>query len=906
MTNSPGYSILLACITYGKSMTEALTKHIGILVLCVFGIMACDAGLLENKPDSDGDSLLVDGDVVDGDVDGALGDGDTVESDREVSDRDQDVADGDQSIDSDDEQNPDGDESEVDPEIEEDNDTEIVCVCTTGPCCDGCNFFGMDHICQPNEEGTAQYRCTISGCGGDLEVRLKNRYCSGTSADCTGSLIDDQWRLQDTCEDTEKCNPGLAQCILDRPTCDPTYCAFGSGPCCDDSTNTLYSNDHVCQTNADTEVGCPDGTGCGTDVKRRYRDKLCSGASPLCNGSLASWKVWSIEEACQDTYRCNSVQGSCVQDRPTCDPTYCAFGSGPCCDDSMNTLFGGNHICQADADTEIGCPDGTGCGTDVKRRYRDKLCSGASPLCNGSLASWKVWSIEEACQDTYRCNSVQGSCVQDRPTCDPAYCMSGVCCNTAIQTLYGRSHICERNIPGDDYRCQGSDCGNDVEVKYQERYCDGASSSCSGRLENTSTWGVIEDCETNQRCHPSNYVCEAFSFHDTIQCDGLDRYYYNECGVREEFIENCGDVNNCTADSCSPSGCANVMNTCHNQGTCNLGDGVCSCNNPFMTADCSACQNGYVGYPDCREDSPTAGFVSITAGTFWMGSPANIMCPEEYPGACTGPELGRGSNEPLHRVTLTYNFELKTHEVTQGEFENLLAWNPSSFSSCGSNCPVEYVSWYDALAYANKRSSEAGLTPCYVFANTICRVGTNVGSDPLACMNPYQLGIKSATVTLTENARIPQECEGYRLPTEAEWEFAIRVGWQYTAFYISIGNNGLITDTSCSDANLDQIGWYCGNNNPYSTKAVGTKEANHWGLYDMSGNVAEWVWDGYQANYQADSSIDPAGLSTSLDRIHRGGSWIEASIYCRSAYRPYTSLGVRSNHVGFRLCRSLP
>jgi len=140
----------------------------------------------------------------------------------------------------------------------------------------------------------------------------------------------------------------------------------------------------------------------------------------------------------------------------------------------------------------------------------------------------------------------------------------------------------------------------------------------------------------------------------------------------------------------------------------------------------------------------------------------------------------------------------------------------------------------------------------------------------------------------------------YRLPTEAEWEYAARAGTT-TAFY-----NGGITNSgyNCnSDPNLDKIGWYCGNASN-KTHAVKGKDANSWGLYDMSGNVYEWAWDWF-GNYNGDAT-DPVGLSSGSYRVLRGGIWSNYARYCRSADRNNFSPGYRFNYIGFRLLRSMP
>ena len=309
------------------------------------------------------------------------------------------------------------------------------------------------------------------------------------------------------------------------------------------------------------------------------------------------------------------------------------------------------------------------------------------------------------------------------------------------------------------------------------------------------------------------------------------------------------------------------------------------------------------------------GFVFIPAGSFWMGSPGGEACPGGYTGGgCPGSgtaasELGRGSGETLHYVELTTAFELQAKEVTQGEWQAVFpGWNPSGFPACGDACPVERVSWYDVLAYANAKSSAAGLTACYALTGIACEDGTSVAA-PSDCMTSAQGGIDAATVTLNSVAS-PYGCTGYRLPTESEWEYAYRAGG-LTAFYTSAGNNGAITDTDCSEPNLDQIGWYCGNasSTTHETGSGGGKEANAWGLYDMSGNVWEWCWDRYASTYPAGTVAspvqDPSGSGSGSYRVFRGGSWNSYARNARGAIRGSYAPGDRNDHFGFRLARSV-
>ncbi len=239
-------------------------------------------------------------------------------------------------------------------------------------------------------------------------------------------------------------------------------------------------------------------------------------------------------------------------------------------------------------------------------------------------------------------------------------------------------------------------------------------------------------------------------------------------------------------------------------------------------------------------------------------------------------EPGRLTNETQHEVTLTKAIYVSTYEVTQSEWQAVMGWNESYFP--GAAKPVETLSWYDAVSYCNQRSTLDGLAPAYTIAGA-----TYDGNH-----------ITSAAVTWNQAAK------GYRLLTEAEWEYACRAT-STTAFC-----NGAITNIDCSplDPNLDQVGWYCGNASS-TTHDVGGKTANAWGLKDMHGNVWEWCWDWY-GTYPGGPLTDPTGPASGSYRVVRGGSWDYDAQFCRSALRNYNyPVYVRIN-FGLRLSRTAP
>ena len=225
-------------------------------------------------------------------------------------------------------------------------------------------------------------------------------------------------------------------------------------------------------------------------------------------------------------------------------------------------------------------------------------------------------------------------------------------------------------------------------------------------------------------------------------------------------------------------------------------------------------------------------------------------------------ETGRQADETLHPVVLTRDVIAAPHEVTQAEWTALMDNNPSRFS--GDDRPVESITWYEAVAYCNRLSERDGLTPAYTVDG------------------PY--------VTWNRDA------DGWRLPTEAEWEYLCRAG-AATALC-----NGALAEEQCGlDANLDAVGWYCGNA-PDGTRAVAQKQPNAWGLYDMHGNVREWCWDWY-GPYPEQPVLDPAGPPAGFRRVIRGGSWHYFARECRSAARGAFYPDSADDFVGLRPVR---
>jgi len=207
-----------------------------------------------------------------------------------------------------------------------------------------------------------------------------------------------------------------------------------------------------------------------------------------------------------------------------------------------------------------------------------------------------------------------------------------------------------------------------------------------------------------------------------------------------------------------------------------------------------------------------------------------------------GADVGREDDEVQHEVTITRAFYLQTTPVTQGQWARVMGNNPSRFKDDGDKCPVEKIRWDEAQTFIEKLNEMEGT-------------------------------------------------DKYRLPTEAEWEYACRAG---SAERFCSGDD---------EGKLGEYAWYRGNSGK-RTHPVGNKKANAWGLYDMHGNVWEWCQDCY-GDYPAGPVTDPKGSPSCEFRVSRGGSWFDNASDIRSAHRGWGWPSNRVNNLGFRLAWDL-
>jgi formylglycine-generating enzyme required for sulfatase activity len=274
--------------------------------------------------------------------------------------------------------------------------------------------------------------------------------------------------------------------------------------------------------------------------------------------------------------------------------------------------------------------------------------------------------------------------------------------------------------------------------------------------------------------------------------------------------------------------------------------------------------------PNDGESDGISVSTSVTVGPEYVGAHGGTMIlidAQTFEMGCTAGMSSCGSDEsPAHDVTLTNDFYIGETEVTQGEYESMMGTNPSLFTSCGSDSPVEQVSWHESAVFANAVSDSEGLEQCYTCtgsgSSTICTIAVE-----------------------------PYSCGGYRLPTEAEWEAAARCG----------------EDTLYAGSTvIGDVAWY-NSNSGSTTHTVATKASNACGLYDMSGNTWEWTQDWYSSSYYSSSpGTDPVGATSGTYRVYRGGSWNYTAAYARVANRAYYPPVYRYGYLGFRLVRTSP
>ncbi len=792
-------------------------------------------------------------------------------------------------------------------------------------------------------------QCGDDGCGGECGTCSGGKVCEAGTCACAAkdhkACCDSAVCWFDSCgaqgENVANCPFGCKDtvceaCVPQCPgmVCGDDGCGKDCGTCavgkCDGLkwTPAAACADGSCQ--AGQTQNCDDTNPCTTDAcdPKAGCSHVVSGDGTMCVAPSCSALTFTSARTC--------LSGQCTGGGGT---TNCNDGN-TCTADNCTT-----SMCTNVLQANYCLIPGTGCvGTGAaKAGDACQVCSPSTSTTGWSLAtngtschagscSGLTWTKPKTCASG---SCTAGGALQDCN--DGLTCTSDACsttgCTNALQAgnclIGGKCYasgaanalnVCQACTPGTNptgwSANDGAVCDDGNPCTIGDKCFGGA---CKGTPKDCEDGNLctIDSCDPSQGClHPAT----------TGACDDM-----NACTAGETCATgsctggttvDCNDQLACTTDTCNTTtGCSNVLQggycliggVCYGDGqpnpgaACqlctvsktatvwsNLGDGTacgaggghtcqsgqcvctpydhvaCSGNSLFWYDACGmlgpladACQYG-CSAGACKSCGP--GYVLVPFGSFSMGSP--------------GTEAGRNADELQHPVTISRGFCLKETEVTQGDWQALMGNNPSHFPSCGSACPVETVSWWEALAYCNALSAKESLTPCYTL--TGC-TGTP-GMTGYTCTGATFAGLS---------------CAGYRLPTEAEWEYAARAGTSTGTF------NGTSALTDCTEPNsvLDAIAWFCGNANT-TTKVAKGKSANTWGLYDMLGSVWEWCWDLY-GTYPTGTVTDPMGATTGSSRVIRGGAWDTGAGTVRAAERSEGVPGDRLSNRGLRPSRSL-
>jgi formylglycine-generating enzyme required for sulfatase activity len=659
-----------------------------------------------------------------------------------------------------------------------------------------------------------------------------------------------------------------------------------AGPDCDDSDPTVHPDAvDVCGDAEDTDCGgeseldgdldghreCDDPPDCDDGDDSRYpgAEELCDAIDSDCDGFS------DLEDPDLDL----DGDGATVCFGADCDdadplrfaanPEVCDGVDNDCDDavpaDELDDDADGFRACEDCSDTDYADddadrnPDGT------------EVCNGLDDDCDGS-ADFPDEDIDADGDGALSCED----CDDNDATRYPG----------APELCDGLDGDCDEAVPAGELDgdgdgalgCADCDDGDAAVWPGATEVCDGVDSDCDGVLPADEQDG---DGDGVSACEGDCDDAASARFPGNVEvCDAID----NDCDgvVPADEQDGDGDGHAECAGDCEPANpavypgateaCDGLDTDCDGGVPANEedgdGDGLSEC--------AGDCDDGDSGSTTTIEDADCDGVVDCGLTASAEGMDFAQICAGAFEMGCTAGQSNCGVDEsPVHTVTLTNDFWLAEREVTQGQWLALIGNNPSSFGGCGLDCPVEQVNWFEALAFANEVSLAQDLDACFELDGC-----TSTPGNDLEC----------TSVVVTSASGSVYDCVGFRLPTEAEWEYAARAG----------------TDQRYSGSDvIDEVAWYSSQGGSSTHPGAGWA-ANDWGLYDLSGNVWEICWDLYESgSYSGGAVTDPEGAASGTDGVERGGGWGHPAALARVANRNPLARGALGYDIGFRLARTL-
>ncbi|MBI5544626.1 MAG: choice-of-anchor D domain-containing protein, partial [Deltaproteobacteria bacterium] len=651
------------------------------------------------------------------------------------------------------------------------------CFKEAGACSEGACFYSPKDDgtgCDDANACTEQDVCRAGSCQGTPKSCLTPPagHCTGSNAFVTYSSPGTC--ANGACQYTElqhSCSGGCVNDVCTPPPCqgmtcnDPPPCFKTGGTCVNGS----------CRYEPNTGASCDDANAC-TEHDACSGSGTCSGAPKACSSPPAS--------ICKDgqTITIYSATGTCgaggVCSYAPSDVA-CALGCDAATGSCKTGCDSGKHVCNgACVDSSSLATCGTSCTPCPTDAHGTATCNGTQ--CGMQCATgWQSNGV--GCSDINECVTNNGGChahatCTNTPgsrtcACNQGYTGDGFSCTSPCDGMTCNSPpTCFMAGACVNGSCQydptvGASC-NDGNACTEQDMCL-SSGVCAGTLktcanpppsickgaQTMTTYSSIGTCGAGGVCSysASDVSCALGCDSATGKCKtGCDagKHLCNGACVDNSSVATCG-TSSCTPCPTDPHGTATCNGTqcgmlcasgwqssgtaCTDINECLTSNGGChanaTCTNTPGSRTC-ACNAGYTGDGFSCTAGTSDGFALIAPGTFTMGSPSG--------------ELGRYSDETQHQVTLTRGFYLQEKEVTQGQWQALMGNNPSSFSSCGGDCPVERVNWWEALAYANAVSRSHGLAECYTLTGCTRTPGNDMecsgvtvnaaGGDPYQCV----------------------------------------------------------------------------------------------------------------------------------------------------------------------------